>query len=311
MALITEYGAFPDGTDAAPSISATIASNSLIEIPYGKFSISSGAVIDNSTMPGDTEIGPCGKIIKGQDARQSLLHAMNSLSGNLVSLKYGLGGASHADHRIEKFSLIGNNASNGLVISNSAYLRVSDITLRGHKTAMYLESVLSSSFRDMRIDNNEMGVLAYKGPGFSNINAVRFDAVTISDCSKIGYAGAGAHHGFNFKSGTVEHCGTQGDLSSGGIFLNFDGGAEGAVGAIIEGAYFEGNRGAADIRLENLGARRVTVVITGNSFTRLSNAQFVQNNILAIGNINLVLIGNGFMGTGDYVPSASRPCWTV
>lgn len=276
-------------------------------LPRGNTAVSETLVIDNSTMGGETETGPQGTIITGQDARHSILVAKAGLTGSVLNLLYGTGASAHAHHRLEKLSVLGVSAADGIKVKNAAFLRVSDVTARGCNIGIELESVLSSSFRDGRVDANDVGISAVKGTGFSYPNALKFDSWVFSNNSQLGYSGGGAHHNVQFIGGSFEANGTQGNVNTGGVFLNFDGGVEGAVGAVFQGVYFEGNGGAADIRLENTGSSYVTVIIEGCNFNRVSAAKFVTANIVAIGKINLVLIGNAFRAMNDYVESASRP----
>lgn len=300
------FGAVADGvTDDVGAFNAALTLSS-VHAPEGFYQINGTIEIDNSTMPGETESGPGGTVLTGQDARLTILQAEDNATVPLMDITYGTGAQAHAYHRFEKFSLIALNGDNGMQITNAAFLRMSDITVRGFDNGILATSVLSSSFRDMRIDSNVIGVNAEKGAGFSYTNAVKFDACIFSNNSQLGIGIGDACHNVQIVGGSFEGNGTQGVAGSGGLTLTFDGGVEGAVGAVIDGVYFEGNGGGHDIRLENTDTAYVTVVIKGCNFNRISNTKYVTNNILAIGNINLILIGNAFRGFGTYVQDAGR-----
>ncbi|MDR6432039.1 hypothetical protein J2782_001774 [Brucella pseudogrignonensis] len=304
------FGAKADGSqDDAPAILGALQASRLANLPEGKFLISSQILIDNSTMAGETESGPKGFILRGQDARQTIIMAAPALTTRMLHLNYGLDASAHSMHHYSDFSLVGRSkAQKGIQINNAAFLHMDNVTVRGTGIALDMISTLSSSFKDMRLDANNYGVVATKGSGFSYPNALSFENCVFSNNAQLGYSGNSPTHNLNIIRGTVEGNGTQGDDATGGIFLNFEGGIEGAVGANINGVYFEGNGGSADLRLDNLaGSKYVTVIVQGCNFNRTQAAKFVRQNIVAVGRINLVLIGNSFRGYNDYVETSVRP----
>nr|WP_279196062.1 hypothetical protein [Ralstonia mannitolilytica] len=78
------------------------------------------------------------------------------------------------------------------------------------------------------------------------------------------------------------------------------------------GNYMEGNAGSADLQCDFRGA--TTVVLTGNLFNRISNTNFVTNDIVfdasslsgSSNPIALEMSGNTFTSQGTYVASSSR-----
>jgi hypothetical protein len=171
-------------------------------------------------------------------------------------------------------------------------------------TGLELESVLSSEFCNLVFGNSTNGVVVSKGTGFSDINANHWDNCTFRLLTGTAYSG-GDHSGLHFTAVNVEACGTHGNALTGGINATFSG-AEGAVGLVINGGYFEGNAGGWDINLTNTGSEYVTHTLTGVNFNRVSSTNFVTNNIRSVGKNRIVLIGCTFDGLGTYTPSAAR-----
>ena len=295
----------PPLTDDTSAFNATLATGSLA-IPEGYYGLSGSIVVNNTAMPGETESGPGGRVVSGQDARLTVIQSLAGMSSAMIDVDYGVGAQAHAYHRFEKLALVGNPSIDGVNVRNAAFLRLSDLVLRGCDNGLRTISMLSSTVRDCRFDANSIGVNCSKGDGFSFTNAVKFDGCVFSNNSAIGLAIGDGAHNVQVIGGSVESNGTHGNAATGGIFLGFNGGAEGSVGALIEGVYFEGNGGGADLRLENAGADYVTVVVMACNFNRISSTKHVTNNIQAIGNINLILIGNAFKAYGTYTESAAR-----
>lgn len=81
-----------------------------------------------------------------------------------------------------------------------------------------------------------------------------------------------------FFSGSFEGNGS-GSAGQGGLLVNGPSN-EGSFGVNVVGVYFEKNWGSADIRLSNNGATRIVEHrIYGCTFNRVSNSQFVTNNV--------------------------------
>lgn len=164
----------------------------------------------------------------------------------------------------------------------------------------------TSKFSDLRISWNNYGVSAIQGTGFSQPNALTFQQCVFANNYLMGYSGGQSHANVTFLGGSVEGNGEHLNNESGGIFLNFDG-SQGNVGANLIGVYFEGNKGFADLKINNTSSEYVTVNLFGCNFTRLDGTQFTQYNIHARGKIKLNLIGVTFNRKGTYVASDFRP----
>lgn len=304
---IIALGGEVDGlTDVSSEINAALVINRRFTLPVGSFRLGSGILVDNSNMSGETESGPQGISFSGADARLTVLRPVTGLTGPAVTLRYGTGVSSHAQHRFSDFAIVGAGDQSCLRIENASMLRASNLSLRGGTTGLHLVSVLGSSFRDVRCDSNTNGVVVEKGSGFSYTNAIEFSNLNVGANTSVGFTSQDAVHNLTFIGGSVEGNGTQGVAGAGGMLLNFNGGIEGAVGANIMGMYFENNGGAFDLRLVNSGSEYVTVNVIGCNFNRTDPNKFVTNNIFCSGRINLVLIGCGFKGYGSYSETSGR-----
>lgn len=113
----------------------------------------------------------------------------------------------------------------------------------------------------------------------------------------------------NMHGGSIEGNGNGGSGSFvGGIYVSA--GTDGVATLNLNGVYFEGNSGIADVYIDGL-ANSSSSSISGCTFNRIFNTAYVTNNIVlnsASGQTNILAItGCGFGGFNTYVPSASRP----
>ncbi|WP_433942723.1 hypothetical protein [Brevundimonas diminuta] len=190
-------------------------------------------------------------------------------------------------------------------VFSAAYHTMRDVGFYNLGVALKLESVLSSTFDNLKISFGINGIEVLKGAGFSFHNANHFSNCEIRHLSGKGFYG-GPCTSLRMTALQVESCGTQGDDATGGMKLTFSG-AEGHVGLLMHGAYFEDNAGEADIVLTNEGSAYITHVISGVNFNRLTASRYATNCIKSVGKNRIILIGCTFTRVGDYSPSASRP----
>jgi hypothetical protein len=108
------------------------------------------------------------------------------------------------------------------------------------------------------------------------------------------------------EGGQVSNNGTMGVSGTAGLNITVTS-VEGANGVTIKNVYFELNNGDADIKIVNTGTQRMTHIIQGCNFNRVSSTNYTTNNIVSQGPNTILLIGCSFQNYGDYSPSSSRP----
>jgi len=216
------------------------------------------------------------------------------------------GGSGIAAHHYLTIADLAFSGFQGLHVFDSAYLRLRDIAFQGQSIGMYLESVLSSSFRDLDFRSCGVGLSVAKGGGFSGINANSFRDCRFAFNTGLGLQGQSFSTQLNFNACTFEGNGTQGNGSTGGAVITVNG-TEGRVGANFNGCYFENNAGGFDVQLVNAGSAYVTHTFVGCNFQRVLSSNYVTNNIQTFGLNRIVFIGCSFNAYGTYVPSAARP----
>lgn len=277
-----------------------------VRIPHGQHPVVAQILLDYTSQTGDVNTDPRGVYLAGEGLHNTLL--VNQTAGPAIQIigedqvNSGFSVLTYAG--VEDLSIIGSGR--GIRMLEAAFCSLSNIMMRDFAVAMDLVSVLSCSFDRIMITGGIHGVQAYKGSGFSDHNANKWEDAEFRLGTGVAYAG-GPISGLWFDNLTVQGWGTHGDLSTGGLDLNFTGN-EGGVGLTIDSGYFEFNRGGFDIRLTNNGPEHVTHRISGVNFTRLGSSEFVKNNIVASGGgpQTIVLEGCQFGGRGGYVPDASR-----
>lgn len=301
------YGAKTDGTNASGSIEDALASAGRALLPLGVTIIGSPILIDNTVLAGDVQTAG-GRVLCGHDARQSVIQSNSDVPGPVITVTFDEGTKAHTQMSFGKFSLFGFNLSDGIKIQNAAFLDWENTSIMGFGIGLTVDSVLSSKFSDMRFSWCSYGVSAIKSAdGFSNPNALTWQQCVFSNNSEMGYSGGTAHANVSFLGGSFEGNGTDGKNGTGGCFINFDGGSQGAAGVNFDGVYFEGNKGDADLVLHNAGDNYVTVTIKGCNFNRLTGLPVTDANIFASGKIILNIIGCAFMADVETHAKAQKP----
>jgi hypothetical protein len=187
-----------------------------------------------------------------------------------------------------------------------------DMRIIGYNTGVQCIDCLALNFTNLNIQLADLGIVAGL-VSFSEPTAFSFNNCIIAGIKSIGYLIDGGGP-VRFTGGVIESVGTMSDSSQGasaGIFyINT---AFLPTGLVVDGTYFENNRGSADIYINNASgvAARVVDSIYNCMFVRNSSTQYTTNNIFvnnasstATNTINT--IGNGFKGFSPYVASAAR-----
>lgn len=214
----------------------------------------------------------------------------------------------HTGMTIKEFSVVGTgNVGYGIRIKNAAYAHISKLYFKDLEIGMRLSGALTSYYNQIHAERNNYGVLIEPN-SYSNVNAVRFSGIFHNNSK----AGIGGIVGANvcIEDSNFEGCGTDGVSVTGGIILE----CNERMSTININAYFEGNVGDADIKINNPTASTLIVNLRGCSFIRgnsdgagcLSNIDLPSS---GGGQIILNLMGCSFYTkTSDgYVPSVNKP----
>ena len=279
-----------------------------IQIPSGTYRLTQFEA-NYTGLTGEPNNDPTGTPLVGEGIQNTVLMATQAAT-YAVKITGGLNAAALVYSGLKDLSVAGENplatpTSRGVHIFSAAYHTMRDVGFYNLGVALKLESVLSSTFDNLKISFGISGIEFLKGAGFSFSNANHFSNLEVRHLSDKGLYG-GPCTSLRLTAFQLESIGTQGDDSTGAMKLTFNG-DEGHVGLVAHGGYCEDNAGEADIRLENIGSDYVTHVISGVNFNRLSNARCATNCIKSVGKNRIILIACTFTSVGSYTPNASRP----
>lgn len=216
-------------------------------------------------------------------------------------------------HSYQSISGVGFRAVGGTRVhtaiagDNLAYMSFEWLRIENFEYAFNLTDFLSSEISNCVIRGNRFGLNA----GFADFS--RPNAVSVKNSYFLANSALaivlGSASVFTMSGGSVEGNGLDvGELSRGGILL-LDPGSEGAVGATVNGVYFEANGGAADFFSTSTGSNGlVSYSFVGNSFNRLDVATCTTNNIRidSDGKFSIAMTGNGHKGFLTYSPNVAR-----
>lgn len=203
------------------------------------------------------------------------------------------------------------NNPNGIYLEVVEMMTLENLRFEQLKTGIYANSVEYMTFRKCFFEGNVNGIIASLGVGgFTTFNAGVLEECLFDSNSANGLWVTDNAATLNIKGGSFANNGTMGVGGTAAVNVTMTG-ALGQNGVNIEGIYFEGNHGDADILLTNTGARPVVCTVTGCNFNRVDNLGYTTNNIKTVGPIILILMGNTFAGYNSYVPSAARPYLNV
>jgi hypothetical protein len=218
--------------------------------------------------------------------------------------------------------------STGVTMNLGAFAKFERLNIQAFDIGMYLQDVDQAYFEKLNVRFNNQGVWGLKsvsapaGGASTQPNNWTFESCTISNNFKYGANIVGGS-ALTFVGGDVEYNGSVAGAAGFGLQF-FNSGYEGGVGAVLQGVYFEGNRGIADVVLKgtetvNGPILGVSHTITGCTFNRNGAPNTANiNNILCIfgppstvGQQQLTLQGCGFKPffppLHPYVPSAGTP----
>lgn len=216
-------------------------------------------------------------MMRGQG--KGLTRIRSAAGGAALSLTGAAGGSGmHGYAKLSDFSLESTNVlGNGIFVENHAFSVFSRLRVYGFYRGWYLRDTLSSSLEDVETMWCHHGMAADRkadGDGYhSGPNNLDFRHVTFGNIS---YTGVTLDVGatLNYDGGSMENIGyapggegTPADRWA--LRLNSMG-LEGSAGCTVKGVYFEGNRGWADIWIDQQ-ANDSAYSIQGNTFNRIGD----------------------------------------
>lgn len=318
---VRDFGATGDGTtDDTTAIQAAIyyaqTNGGCVYLPAGIYIISSSlnVQINSGGLPFTRPS------IRGDGAGATTILQTANASG-LVITGYTGNPADYMD--LEDFTLQSNavgDYGNAISFSDSAFVNINNVEVLGWENGVYGIDSLSMTFTRFVSRFNTNGFRfesSGSGTGYtSEPNAITMIGCTIGNNTNYGgwVIGAGT---FTFVGGSIESNGestttlsTKWGLritNSGG---NFD--QQSATGFNLQGVYFEGNGGQANLWIEQTVSRPgMSGAVTGCSFVVLGNSYPAASVYLSATNsayaFPIAFTGCGWSGLNVYTPSASRP----
>jgi hypothetical protein len=196
---------------------------------------------------------------------------------------------------------------NGLYLDVVEMQTLENLRFEQLNIGLYLDSVEYLTLRKCLFEGNVNGIVSTKGAdGFTHLNASTFQDVILDRNTANGLLVTDNAANLTIEGGQVSNNGTMGVSGTAGLNITVSS-VEGANGVTIKNVYFELNNGDADIKIVNTGTQRMTHIIQGCNFNRVSGTNYTTNNIVSRGPNTILLIGCSFQNYGDYSPSASRP----
>ena len=233
-------------------------------------------------------------------------------NGNITAYRF-TGTAAEGIHSYQhiqglRFRAVGGTfIGTAIRVDNFAYGEFNDVLAENFEYGVNGTDILSSLFVRCQFRGNNFG------NNLSFADASRPNAIAYLACvftaNKTWAIVAGSPSVITMVGGSVEGNGTDVGIPDRGGILMIGAGTEGAVGMNASGVYFEGNGGRADFFCTSSGADgQVAHSFTGCTFNRLSNTQFVANNIRIDGDSKAALsvTGCGFKHFNSYVPDPGR-----
>ena len=305
---VKDFGVKGDGvTDDAAAINTAIASKittgGQLYFPSSYYYLAN-PVIYTASNSGEIDVSNATLSLRGEGAQNTIFKGASYLT-TVLTIK-GNDAGSVASHGYETHGDFGvYNAA--MLIQSKAYTKFQNINLA--LANLTVTSCLVCEFDHLSVRSVVgNGITITQGTGFSEHNNNLWSRLNLNNCSLWGMTTGSSQYvtNINIQSVDVEACGTQGNASTGGIYLAFND-DQGAQGGAINGGYFEGNAGNADLQLYNAGTTYIPFTVENCNFNRISNTGYTTYNIVLTGKIRLLVKGCSFRDYGTYVPSSGRP----
>lgn len=292
----------------------------VVEIPDGDYLLNGTVLNDRSTNAALGRVSYKGQSQYG--TRLTYSGAANNCF-RIVNSQSGIGGDGEPNasyQSISDLTIIGPAKrvnSCAILVELGAFFRTSNLLIDAFDYGMYLQDVDQSYGEKLTIRFNLKGILCRKNPvpgvASTQPNNHTYVSCTLGSNSEYGAIFIGGSC-INFIGGDVEYNGSSGT----GFGLKFqDCGYEGGKGCIIQGAYFEGNTGIADVILEGTTVN-VTPLLSivhqiSADFKRTAGSANTTNHILctfgpasSVGMQKLVTTGSSFKAYGAYTPNTAN-----
>lgn len=299
------------GTEVSPAIQNMLNTGTGgIEIKDGQYNSTTKVTVNHS----GSNFPVMGRKSKRFDfTGESMANTAFNTNGNdfleYIGNSEGDGQGVHSGMKLSNFTVYGTgNSGVGLRLSNAAYLKVEDVYLVRNNSGLVITGVLTSEFNRINSQYNNYGMYINTGTN-STVNALKINGV-FSGNAKRGIEGEVG------TKVTINNCnfegnGTQGDVTSGGIYLK----AKEPMSVItISDCYFEANQGNADVHIDNQTSSTAIVNISGCTFIRGNSSGGYCTYVIRLtssggGPIILNLKGNHFFTQTafGYVPDQTRP----
>lgn len=314
-----------EGTDPTAAIQMMMDEGGSYTIPNGFYDTTGSVYVDHSALDFPEFFRANNKrvVLRGESASGTIISydvgtEVNRPFFHLEAGKLGpgQGGGAFAyvtDLQIVRpgdgYNVIDERRGVGVAMTNVAFVTMRDVRATFMNEGFRFTGMLTSDLTNVQAFWCKYG-FRFIPSALSLCNALAINNPRAAGCSKVGILFEGGGSGVNIRGGTVEQCGTTTDNSSGGIRMIMNT-ANGDTGLRVDGVYFEGNGGLADIYFDNATAEPTTVYISGCTFHRMSSTHYTDFNIY-IGNsggggVKVVLNGNTHHHYGDYSPTFLRP----
>ena len=296
-------GATDDGAIINTAIASKVTTGGQLTFPSAYYYLTT-PVVYTASNSGEIDVSNATVSLRGEGAQNTIFKGASYLT-TVLTIK-GNDSGTVASHGYETHGDFGvyNAAMN---IQSKAYTKFQNINLA--LANLTVTSCLVCEFSHISVRSVVgNGITITQGTGFSEHNNNLWSRLTLSFCSSWGMTTGSSQYvtNHNMQSVDVEACGTQGNASTGGIYLAFND-DQGGQGGAINGGYFENNAGNADLQLNNAGSSYVPFTVENCNFNRVSNTNFTTYNIVLTGKIRLLVKGCSFREYGTYVASSGRP----
>jgi len=319
---ISQFGAVASISDAGPRINAALSQGGLFNARDALYKIVTPVTVSYAGTDFPEIAVPSKRVDFLGDSMGNTIFEHAPVAGIDQCFKFegtvvgAVGQGVHGQDRVGNFSVYckgrpypSGQKGIGLYVLNKSYTSIENISTEYMNYGMEFDGVLSSEMRNCYLKNGVIGLMVNK-TAISLPNALTFVKNVFSGNSQAGVIFNSMGAGNVFIGGSIEGNGTQGDAAKGGMAVNLDG-SNGTACLTMNGTYFEANGGGFDLKLDNVTAFNVTVVLNGCLFNRTSSGKYATNNILVTssggGKVKLVLNGCSFLSAGTYVPSNTRP----
>lgn len=292
----------PDDTLAfTRAINAWNSTGVRFRIPAGTYTVSSALPSINYSA-GTTEIYAAKINIHGDGADCTVINYTGT-TGSLFTIQGGTNSSIVSHATFSGFLINGpgsGTSTTGLTITNMARGCFRDVAIYSCGTGFTATDILSSVFDNFHVNQcGAVGTLAKST--FSEPNAIRWTGCQFGQNLQGLYVNGAV-------TNTFDGCIFEGNgQATTGYQLKITAGTDGYASFSMNGCYFEGGYGLADVLVS--AASYCTLDIENTQFNRLSGTQFVTNNIsiTSTASVSAKIDRCGFLGGGTYTPSAGRP----